>query len=104
MPILFILFGASLVIAGLCLGAVMDDFRRSLPRHLDEGELRILLGAHVWGPLVSDEARRQYVWSYAWAIVAFLLLSGILWRDHPIGAAVAFGMAVVTTISIAWQS
>src|SRR5918992_6053875 len=102
LTILFIIGVVALGLAGWNFYAVLDDLRRSLTKQFTEEELRLAVGYHMWSPLLSDAARRRYIWSHLWGSAGILSISTILWlSDHLIGAAVAGGFAVATTAATA---
>jgi hypothetical protein len=104
MLIFLLLLAVSMVMAGMCWNAVLDDLRRSFPTGPDNVDLRFLVGPYVWSPFVSDEGRRQYIGFQAWAVVMMLSITGLIWPDHPIGAVVTLTLAAAATISIGWRS
>jgi hypothetical protein len=103
--ILFVICSVALGLAGWNWYAVLDELRRAFPKQFSERELSVAVSYHIWTPLMSDAARRRYVWFHLWGSLAFLCLSAILWlSDQLIGAAVMGGITILTTASIAWQS
>jgi hypothetical protein len=86
---LLLLFAIPVAIglAGWNFYAVHDELTRVLPREFSEQELRVGIRYYIWTPLMSDAARRRYVWEHVWGLLAVLSISAVLWlSDHLIGA------------------